>query len=72
MLGPLDPDFELVGEYAMDRFLGNRATHEAMNQRMVAMMGEAGERRMHIALGYRSTSCHERAASSCGWARWRG
>ena len=50
-------DFELVGEYAMDRFLGNRATHEAMNQRMVAMMGQAGERRMHIALGYRYIGC---------------
>ena len=50
-------DFELVGEYAMDRFLGNRATHEAMNQRMVAMMGQAGERRMHIALGYRCIGC---------------
>ena len=46
-------DFEHVGEYAMDRFLGNRAAHEAMNERMVRMMGAAGERRMHIALGYR-------------------
>jgi hypothetical protein len=50
-------DFEFLGEYAMDRFLGNRAAHEAMNQRMAQMMGAAGERRMHIALGYRSTSC---------------
>ena len=50
-------DFEVIGEYAMDRFLGNRAAHVAMNQRMVAMMGAAGERRMHIALGYRSTGC---------------
>ena len=50
-------DFELIGEYAMDRFLGNRATHEAMNQHMVRMMGDAGERRMHITLGYRYTGC---------------
>jgi hypothetical protein len=50
-------DFELVGEYAMDRFIGNRAAHEAMNQHMVQMMGSAGERRMHIALGYRYIGC---------------
>ena len=57
-------DFELIGEYAMDRFLGNRAAHEAINEHMVRMMGEAGERRMHIALGYRFTGCPGAAPSS--------
>lgn len=56
---------ELVGEYAMDRYLGNRPAHEAMNQHMVQVMGEAGERRMHQALGARFAGCP--GASSTGW-----
>ncbi|HEX6601344.1 MAG TPA: hypothetical protein VF030_01755 [Solirubrobacterales bacterium] len=56
---------ELIGEYAMDRFLGNRSAHEAMNAHMVAMMGGAGERRMHIALGRRYGGCGP--VSSYGW-----
>ena len=56
---------ELVGEYAMDRFLGNRSAHEAMNAHMVAMMGEPGERRMHIALGRRYSGCG--SVSPYGW-----
>ncbi|MGE5408511.1 MAG: hypothetical protein ACM3NV_07855, partial [Syntrophothermus sp.] len=50
-------DFELIGEYAMGRYLGDEATHEAMNRRMSAMMGEVGEQRMHMALGYRYSGC---------------
>ena len=57
-------DFELVGEYAMDRVIGNRAAHEAMNQHMVQMIGEAGERRMHMALGYRYAGCAGAPASN--------
>jgi hypothetical protein len=49
--------FELLGEYAMDRFLGNRSAHETMNEHMTVMMGAAGERRMHIVLGQRYTGC---------------
>jgi hypothetical protein len=52
-----DDQLELLGEYTMDRYLGNRAAHEAMNRRMVQMMGAAGERRMHIALGERFARC---------------
>ena len=58
-------DFEAIGEYAMDRFVGNRARHEAMNAHMVRMMGAAGERRMHVALGYRYTGCG--GAPQSGW-----
>lgn len=58
-------EFELIGEYAMGRYLGSEATHSAMNRRMTAMMGEAGERRMHIALGYRYSGCSGGPAS--GW-----
>jgi hypothetical protein len=56
---------ELLGEYAMDSYLGNRQAHEAMNQHMVQVMGEAGERRMHQALGARFGDCP--GASSTGW-----
>lgn len=50
-------ELELVGEYAMGRYLGDSGAHEAMNRRMAEVMGERGERRMHIALGYRYTGC---------------
>ncbi len=36
-----DADFEHLGEYAMERMLGSRAAHRAMNDRMTAMMGDA-------------------------------
>jgi hypothetical protein len=58
-------DFELIGEYAMGRFLGDEGAHAAMNKRMTLMMGEAGERRMHVALGYRYSGCSGGPAS--GW-----
>jgi hypothetical protein len=50
-------DLELIGEYAMGRYLANPAAHEAMNRRMTWMMGAVGERRMHVALGHRYTGC---------------
>ncbi|MGA8925150.1 MAG: hypothetical protein WB462_02885 [Solirubrobacterales bacterium] len=56
---------ELIGEYAMDGYLHNRQAHEAMNQHMVQVVGEAGERRMHQALGARFAGCP--GASSTGW-----
>ena len=56
---------ELIGEYTMDSYLGNRQAHEAMNQHMVQVMGEAGERRMHQALGARFAGCA--GASQTGW-----
>lgn len=57
-------DFELIGEYAMGRYLGDEAAHVAMNRRMTLTMGDAGERRMHIALGYRYTDCRGGPVSS--------
>jgi hypothetical protein len=50
-------DFELIGEHAMGSYLGITTTHEAMNAHMTRMMGPGGERRMHIALGYRYSDC---------------
>ncbi len=58
-------DVELIGEYAMGRYLADPAAHEAMNRRMAWMMGAAGERRMHVALGYRYTGC--RGGPPWGW-----
>jgi hypothetical protein len=58
-------DFELIGEYAMERFLGNPHAHAAMNRHMSLMMGGRGEERMHMALGYRYSRCPGGPAS--GW-----
>ncbi len=58
-------EFELIGEYAMGRYLGSEASHTAMNRRMTQMMGEDGERRMHVALGHRYSGCADGPAS--GW-----
>jgi hypothetical protein len=58
-------DFELIGEYAMGRYLGDEATHEAMNRQMTVRMGSAGEERMHRALGYRYSGCP--GGPGAGW-----
>lgn len=50
-------DFERMGEYAMGRALQSTAVHESMNRRMAAMVTSRGERRMHVALGYRISGC---------------
>lgn len=52
-----DSDFELIGEYAMDRFIGDQSAHETMNAQMARMMGPDGEEAMHVALGHRYTAC---------------
>lgn len=58
-------DFELIGEFAMGRYLGSESIHAAMNRRMTRVMGGAGERRMHIALGYRYSGCS--GGPAAGW-----
>ena len=60
-----DENFERMGEYAMGRSIGNPASHEAMNRRMVSMVGIEGERRMHTALGHRYANCP--GAPRYGW-----
>jgi hypothetical protein len=50
-------DFEHLGEYVMDRMLGSRAAHEAMNARMSAMLGAANGERMHELMGRRYAGC---------------
>lgn len=50
-------DFDHIGEYVMFRALGSTTLHQAVNRRMIAMMSEQGESRMHQLLGQRYTGC---------------
>jgi hypothetical protein len=59
-------DYEHVGEYVMGRALGSQRAHEAMNDRMRAMLGAQGEARMHAAMGRRFTGCTTNAVGVMG------
>jgi len=48
-------NFEVLGEYFMGQMAGS--SHEVMNNMMVRMMGEEGEKQMHIAMGKRNSGC---------------
>ncbi len=61
-----DTDFEHLGEYVMERTLGSRSAHEAMNARMDAMMGSENADRMHAALGRRYAGCATGASGTAG------
>ena len=50
-------DFDHVGEYVMSRMAGSTAAHEQMNQLMRHMMGNTGERQMHVVMGSRFSGC---------------
>lgn len=50
-------EFEQLGEYVMDRTVGSRLLHQAMNARMEATMGADNADRMHEALGRRYAGC---------------
>ena len=50
-------DLDHIGEYLMFKALGSTSLHQAMNDRMVAMLGERGESRMHQLLGARYAGC---------------
>lgn len=59
-------DFDHVGEYVMGRALGSISAHQAMNDRMKAMMGDGAESRMHQLLGQRYTGCSQNSSTSGG------
>ena len=59
-------DLDHIGEYAMYRALGSTSLHQAMNDRMTAMMGEQAESRMHQLLGHRYSGCHTSAGAAYG------
>lgn len=50
-----DDDFGVLGEYFMGQMAGT--SHEAMNNMMIAMMGEKGEEQMHVVMGKRLSGC---------------
>jgi hypothetical protein len=50
-------DFEHLGEYVMERTVGSRSTHQAMNARMDAIMGAENSDRMHQAIGRQYAGC---------------
>ena len=52
-------NFGALGEYFMGRMTG--AQHVAMNNMMIQMMGEEGEKLMHIAMGKRMSNCEPNA-----------
>lgn len=55
-----DADFDVLGDYYMGQMMGN--SHEAMNSMMFQMMGDAGEKQMHIVMGKRLSGCDTKAA----------
>jgi hypothetical protein len=57
-------EFEHLGEYVMERMIGSRSAHQAMNSRMEAMIGSGNADRMHQALGRRYASCTTTATGS--------
>lgn len=61
-----DEDLDHIGEYVMWRAVGSTRTHEALNARMTAMMGDQAERGMHEAMGARAAGCSTSAAAGPG------
>jgi hypothetical protein len=57
-------DFEHLGEYVMERMIGSRSAHEAMNARMEAMISDENSDRMHQAIGRRYAGCATTGAHS--------
>lgn len=65
-------DFDHIGEYVMSRALGSTSLHQAMNNRMAAMLGEQGESRMHQLMGERYTGCGATVAGSGAYGGMMG
>jgi hypothetical protein len=49
--------FERLGEFVMERMVGSRAGHEAMNERMTQALGAENADRMHELLGRSYAGC---------------
>lgn len=59
-----DDNYGSLGEYFMGQMVGS--SHEAMNNMMVQMMGEEGEKQMHIVIGKRLSGCDTSAQVPSG------
>ena len=57
-----DETYNSLGEYFMGQSIGDTQRHVLMNQMMISMMGEEGEREMHIVMGKRLSGCDANAA----------
>lgn len=57
-----DGNYDSLGEYFMGQTIGNTQQHAAMNRMMTSMMGEEGEKQMHIVMGKRTSGCEPNAA----------
>lgn len=56
-----DENYEVLGEYFMGQSIGNTQRHAIMNQMMTSMMGEGGEKQMHVTMGKRLSGCEPNA-----------
>ncbi|MDZ7587209.1 MAG: SHOCT domain-containing protein, partial [Patescibacteria group bacterium] len=54
-----DDNFGSLGEYFMGQMAGKQ--HETMNNMMIQMMDEKGEKQMHVAMGKRISDCQPNA-----------
>jgi hypothetical protein len=59
-------DLNHIGEYVMFRALGSTSLHQAMNDRMIAMLGNQGESRIHQLLGARYAGCTTTGSATGG------
>lgn len=55
-----DDDYDLLGDYFMGLMMGS--AHESMNNRMTQVMGDQGEKQMHIVMGKRFSGCDASAS----------
>lgn len=62
----VDSDFDLLGEYFMGTMMG--ASHDAMNDRLKRVLGDAGETQIHVSLGKRMSGCDASAAYPAGFS----
>ena len=62
--GLSDTQFEHLGEYVMDRAVGSRAAHDAMNARMTQAIGAENTDRMHELMGRRFAGCAAAGATT--------
>jgi len=62
-----DDNYEVLGEYFMGQSIGNTQRHALMNQMMTNMMGEEGEKQMHITMGKRFSGCDTNASFPSGY-----
>ena len=59
-----DDNYAALGEYFMGQSIGDTQRHAVMNQMMTSMMGEEGEKQMHIVMGKRMSWCNPNAPLS--------